>query len=395
MPLRTVQRVNRQIAKPVYWQVKEAIKASIERGDLKPGEVLPGRLELCRMLGTNRPAVDRAITELVREGWLISIKGKGTFVADRTVTSTAPVATFAVVWLPPRVQPISDTPITSRDNIYWGPLHRGISYAASELGVRLLFRQCPSEILQEFVREAKADGLIILAPHVDDEQVLRDLWQRRLPFVATSSSFEDDRLPCVDTDNFAGVQQVLEHLWNLGHRQIAIVNLALQSTDLLRRWEAFQKWIGERGLPFDLRWAMLSSSYRWGEGEAWVGRMERWLQEVPLPTAIFAAAYEMALVTLKALQRQGIAVPEQVSLVSFDDPTSAAFLDPPLTTVRQPLEALGQRAVQKLYEALKKGVMPEGTELLPPELIVRDSTAPPRAEGTKPLTITKKGGASP
>ncbi|MFA0762930.1 MAG: hypothetical protein XFASWVDF_000649 [Candidatus Fervidibacter sp.] len=116
---------------------------------------------------------------------------------------------------------------------------------------------------------------------------------------------------------------------------------------------------------------------------------------VPLPTAIFAAAYEMALVTLKALQRQGIAVPEQVSLVSFDDPTSAAFLDPPLTTVRQPLEALGQRAVQKLYDALKKGVMPEGTELLPPELIVRDSTAPPRAEGTKPLTITKKGGASP
>ncbi|MFA0756234.1 MAG: hypothetical protein YPKNTGVA_001751 [Candidatus Fervidibacter sp.] len=66
-----------------------------------------------------------------------------------------------------------------------------------------------------------------------------------------------------------------------------------------------------------------------------------------------------------------------------------------MTTVRQPLEALGQRAVQKLYDALKKGVMPEGTELLPPELIVRDSTAPPRAEGTKPLTITKKGGASP
>jgi LacI family transcriptional regulator len=87
-------------------------------------------------------------------------------------------------------------------------------------------------------------------------------------------------------------------------------------------------------------------------------------------------------------------VPQEMSLISFDDPPTAAFLDPPLTAVRQPVEALGQRAVQKLYDALQKGVMPEGTELLPPELIVRDSTAPPRAEGTKPSPIAK-GGASP
>ncbi|GBC97999.1 Arabinose metabolism transcriptional repressor [bacterium HR17] len=378
MPLRTLQRVSRQNAKPVYWQVKEMLKASIERGDLKPGEVLPGRLELCRLLGTNRPAVDRAIAELVKEGWLISIKGKGTFVAEPEAQRTWGTLTFAVVWAHPTPQ--RGGAFTTKDNIYWGPLLRGISYAAGDLEVRLLFRHCPPDTFRDLFREARVDGLIVLAPHVDDETVLNELRRDRLPFVATSSAYEDDSLPCVDTDNFEGVRQVLEHLWGLGHKQIAIVNLALQSTDLLRRWEAFQELMGKAGIALDPRWTVLSTTYRWGEVDRWIEGVEEWLCSVPLPTAIVAAAYDMALIVLKALQRQGIAVPQQVSLVGFDDPASAAFLEPPLTTVRQPLEAIGRRAVQKLYEALREGVIPEGTELMPPELVVRSSTAPPRGD---------------
>lgn len=357
------------MAKPVWLQVKEALQSSIEQGELKPGEPLPGRAQLCRLFSTNRLSVDRAIAELVREGWLIAIRGKGTFVAEPDIRRSIAALTFAVVW---------SHPVTTKDNIYWGPLLRGISYAASELEVRLLFRYCPPDSFRDLFREAQVDGLIVLTPHVDDELVLNDLRRNCLPFVATSSAYEDDSLPCVDIDNFAGVRQVLEHLWGLGHQQIAIVNLALQSTDLLRRWEAFQKLMGEANFRFDPRWAVLFPSHRWGMIDLWTNWMERWLSEVPLPTAIFAAAYEMALVVLKSLQKQGIAVPQQVSLVGFDDPASAAFLEPPLTTVRQPLEALGRRAVKKLYDALQRGVMPEGTELLQPELVVRQSTAPPR-----------------
>jgi DNA-binding LacI/PurR family transcriptional regulator len=101
------------------------------------------------------------------------------------------------------------------------------------------------------------------------------------------------------------------------------------------------------------------------------------LDSVPLPTAVFAADYETTLVLLKVLRERGVRVPDEVSVVGFDDPASAAFLDPPLTTVRQPVEQLGRRAVQKLTDALRKGVVPEGTELLAPELIVRQSTSSP------------------
>ncbi len=378
MPLRVLQRMNRQGTKPIYWQVKEMLKANIERGNLKPGEVLPGRLELCRLLGASRPAVDHAIAELVKEGWLVSIKGKGTFVADRT---TDYLTTITVVW---------SHSVTTQDNIYWGPLFRGISYAAGELKVRLLFQQCSPTAFLGLLKETKADGLLVLAPHIDDEVVLHDLRRKRCPFVAVSSYFKDETLPCVGIDNFAGVRKALEHLWGLGHMKIGMVNLALQSTDLLRRWEAFQSLMGERGLPLDLRWVVLSTAYRWGEVDIWVEEMERWVRSVPLPTAILTAAYDMALIVLKALKQQGISVPQEVSLVSFDDPASAAFLEPPLTTVRQPLETLGRRSVQKLYDALREEVMPEGTELLPPELVVRSSTAPPKG-GQNPPTNSKGG----
>lgn len=375
MPLRTLQRVSRQNAKPIYWQVKEMLKASIERGDLKPGEVLPGRLELCRLLGTNRPAVDRAIAELVKEGWLISIKGKGTFVTDLRTRERMSVLTFAVIWFEPSAP-------QTHDNIYWGPLLRGISCAAADLEISLLFHYCPPDRIGDFVKTTKVDGVIALAPYVAHKPFLCAMWKEKIPFVATSCSFPNEELPCVDTDNFAGVRQALEHLWSLGHRQIAIVNLTLSGCDSLRRWEAFQQFIDEKGMLLKPYWTILLPTFPCGLPETAVQWISQLFSRITLPTAIFATTYDTALITLQALRRCGIAIPQEVSLVGFDDPASAAFLDPPLTTVRQPVEQLGRRAVQKLYEALQKGVRPEGTELLPPELIVRSSTAPPKEEAT-------------
>jgi DNA-binding LacI/PurR family transcriptional regulator len=162
---------------------------------------------------------------------------------------------------------------------------------------------------------------------------------------------------------------------------------------LLRRWEAFQKLMGDAGYRLDPRWALLFPDRRLGVREEVV---RQWLDSVPLPTAMFVADYETTLVVLKVLRERGIKVPEQLSLVGFDDPASAAFLDPPLTTVRQPVEQLGRRAVQKLTDALRKGVMPEGTELLAPELIVRRSTAPALQTLTSPGQGRKiKGAVNP
>jgi len=364
MPLQVRRKVERGSSKLIYLQVKEMLRASIERGELKEGEPLPGRTKLCQMFGTNRLTVDRAIQELVREGWLVTVKGKGTFVANPSTRPSTVTMTFAVVW--------SHRDIGDPENIYWGPLLRGIARASSELGVQIQFRQMSPEFFCDFFQEARVDGMIVLAPMVEDEQILRQLRNHRIPFVATSSVYEDKSLPCVGIDNFAGVKMALEHLWSLGHTKIAIVDLDLRQTDHQQRWEAFARLMGEAGYPIDPRWALLFPSRSCLDREETV---RRWLASVPLPTAIFGADYEMTLAVFKAIKETGLKIPNQISLVGFDDPPMAAFLEPPLTAVRQPVEEIGQRAVRKLYDAIRRGAMPEGTEILMPELVVRGSSA--------------------
>ena len=134
------------------------------------------------MLGTNRPAVDRAITELVREGWLISIKGKGTFVAEALGQGKSKVLTCAVVWFVPQAPQLEDV-------TYWGPLMRGIAQGAEEREIRLLFRYCPPEEVGKFVRTFQVDGLIVLAPYVENESVLLHLRQQGIPFRGTCRCF--------------------------------------------------------------------------------------------------------------------------------------------------------------------------------------------------------------
>ncbi|MCS7265740.1 MAG: GntR family transcriptional regulator [Armatimonadetes bacterium] len=365
MPLRIRKKVERGSSKLIYLQVKEMLRNSIERGELKQGEPLPGRVKLCEMFGTNRLTVDRAIRELMREGWLISVKGKGTFVSHPNSRPSTATMTFAIVW--------SQRGISEQQNIYWAPLLRGIAQTTSELGIQLQFREMNPTFYLDFFRESHADGMIVLAPTVEDELVLKDLRKHRVPFVATSSIFDDKSLPCIGIDNFSGVKQALEHLWSLGHRQIAIVDLDLRQTDLLQRWDAFRKLMGEAGYKIDPRWALLYPD-RWCiDKEEYV---RQWLKSIPLPTAIFAADYEMTIAVFVALKDLGLKIPDQISLLGFDDPPMVALLEPPLTSIRQPVEEIGQRAVKKLYDALQKGVMPEGTEVLMTELIVRASTAP-------------------
>ncbi len=365
MPLRVRKKVERGSSKLIYLQVKEALRASIERGELKQGEPLPGRVKLCEMFGTNRLTVDRAIRELVREGWLVTVKGKGTFVSHPNSRPSTAIMTFAVVW--------SQRGISEQQNIYWGPLIRGIAQTTSELGIQLQFREMNPAFYLDFFRESRADGMIVLAPTVEDEIVLHELRKHRVPFVATSSVYEDKSLPCVGIDNFSGVKQALEHLWSLGHRKIGFVDLDLRQTDHQQRWDAFRQLMGEAGYTIDPRWALLYPD-RWCiDRDKFV---RRWLESTPLPTAIFGADYEMTLAIFKALKELGVKIPDQVSLVGFDDPPMAAFLEPPLTAVRQPVEEIGRKAVRKLYDALQRGVIPEGTDVLTTELIVRASTAP-------------------
>ncbi|GAA4684903.1 LacI family DNA-binding transcriptional regulator [Nocardioides nanhaiensis] len=189
-----------------------------------------------------------------------------------------------------------------------------------------------------------------------------------VPVVLAQGVTEGDRL-AAGIDQHLGARRATEHLLDLGHRRVALVSGPLDWIEAEQRRDGWQRVHEERGL---LPGPALPGDWSAASGYA-AGRRLAVDREV---TAVFAANDAMALGVLKALHEAGRRVPEEVSLVGFDDEPSAAFLWPALTTVAQEFSALGRTAVDLALRALG-GEGAATAPLVAPVLVVRDSTAPP------------------
>jgi DNA-binding LacI/PurR family transcriptional regulator len=188
--------------------------------------------------------------------------------------------------------------------------------------------------------------------------------------VVVVDSDAGDQFPVVDTDQSDGARQAVRHLLDLGHRTVWHVTGPGESYASGRRTQAWRAVLEEAGRPIPPAergdWSALSG-YEAGLR----------LADNPDCTAIFAANDQMALGVLRALHERGRRVPEEVSVVGFDDiPDAAAYL-PPLTTVHQDFAEVGRRCVRGLLEQIHDAPAEPGTVLVPTTLVIRDSTAPP------------------
>jgi DNA-binding LacI/PurR family transcriptional regulator len=168
----------------------------------------------------------------------------------------------------------------------------------------------------------------------------------------------------------------VEHLLDLGHTRIAAVFTLLQTSNSLDRFHAYEATLGERGISVPPGYTIATE----GAFESVDERNEkvlRLLTEERRPTAFFCAGFYSALETIQTARKAGLRVPEDVSVIAFDDPLSAAHITPPLTTIQQPLEVMGRLAMEKLLCWLRTRKQPERVEIVPTRLIVRGSTAPP------------------
>jgi len=216
----------------------------------------------------------------------------------------------------------------------------------------------------ELLREQGVDGILAIAPQ---ESAAAGLLQvpPDVPIVATEAG-PPGAMPLVAVDQRAGARLATEHLLQLGHRTVWHVAGPpdwLEAADRIHGWRAALDAAGAVApppLPGD--W-----SARAGYGTA---------EMLATATAVFAGNDQMALGLLRALHELGRHVPEDISVVGFDDIPEAAYFTPPLTTVRQRFDEIGARALRLLLERIEGG--PAGSETVAPELVVRSSTAPPR-----------------
>lgn len=229
------------------------------------------------------------------------------------------------------------------------------------------------------VREAAVDGFIVYSTPQNDPRVEAAL-ARRVP-VVTVDQPRGAATPFVGIDDRAAARSAAEHLRELGHERVAVLS--------------FVTALGPGGsLELDLSAERLEG-YKEGLAEAWDAGLVRTvrpnarqpaldatrelLRAPDPPTAILAMSDILAIGALEAAAEEGVAVPEELSVVGFDDSPVALHATPPLTTVAQPHEEKGRLAAQWLMEEVERGQRPEDGRrraILPTELVVRESTAP-------------------
>jgi DNA-binding LacI/PurR family transcriptional regulator len=176
-------------------------------------------------------------------------------------------------------------------------------------------------------------------------------------------------------DNFEGSRQVVGHLIALGHRRIAYIGDRFGYGSDSERFSGYRAALDEAGIPFDPSLVVHGDGRVEGGGPS----MELLLAARERPTGVFCYNDMTAIGALKAIRAHGLRVPDDISLAGFDDLPLAQYVEPPLTTVRQPKHEMGRLAMQVLlkmlaHERAEQSIRVSG------ELIVRESTAPPKGE---------------
>jgi LacI family transcriptional regulator len=210
------------------------------------------------------------------------------------------------------------------------------------------------------------DGAVLVTPTIVEVDY-------GAPFVAVDPHTGTSQMPTIDADNLRGAHLATEHLIELGHRRIAMLTGRHDLQSSLLREQGYRQAMGKAGLDID-EGLVQPGEYHFDPSRDSARQM---LSLPEPPTAIFAANDISAIATMTAAAELGVRVPEDLSVVGFDNIPESALSTPALTTVEQPIRLMGQRAVEMLIELIRGQTLEEIHLTLDTRLVVRASTAAP------------------
>lgn len=261
---------------------------------------------------------------------------------------------------------------------YAGEIVRGIDLELAESEYDMMLytthrRKIEESAYVDMLSRGMADGLLLILPR-HPEAYLRVLRQRRYPHVLIDHQGIDELGPAVGATNWQGAFDATQYLIELGHRRIGFVCGAMDLGCARDRLAGYQAALKQFGLPADP--ALVR------EGDFFQTRGYTAANELLMlpsaPTAIFASNDVSAFGVMEAVREQHLRIPDDVSIVGFDDVPQATQVHPPLTTVRQPLEQMGRAAARLLLKIIEEPNHPAQRIELPTELVIRETTRKPR-----------------
>lgn len=263
---------------------------------------------------------------------------------------------------------------------YMGEILRGISGAAERLNYGLmLYTQGRVDHIQRTSRylsllnDSPVDGVLLVVPH-DYEVIIPDLKSRGIPYFIIDHHSGTDDEPSVTATNRKGIIDAVRYLLALGHQRIGFITGRMDIACSLDRLQGYRDGLAEVGLEFEselIREGDYTQPSGFQQAQALLGL------KMP-PTAIIASNDIMAFGVMDAVKAAHLTIGQELSIIGFDDIYMASQVYPRLTTVRQPLVAMGETALEQLVTLLEGRPILTHRRELPTELIIRESTGRPR-----------------
>lgn len=257
---------------------------------------------------------------------------------------------------------------------FFSELLIGAGYAAAQLGYDLLVSAQISddqmEAYHRIVGGNRVDG-VLLARTVRNDPRITYLKALNHPFVVSGRTSPDESsdFPYIDVDSQIGIKWMVNHLTGLGHQQIALILPPENIAYTAYRLAGYKEGLIEAGINYRADYVIHSNLRREGGYQA----AKRLLQQHPHITAIVASNDPMALGAMLAVQEHGLRIGKDIAVTGFDDISAAEYAHPPLSTVRQPIQEIGQHLIEMLVKIIQNEFPAESQILLSPSLVIRDS----------------------
>lgn len=338
---------------PLYQKISDDLKKQIVTRTFKAGDQLPTEKSLADSYSVSRITAKRALTELEQLGLVVRTQGKGTFVKDLKKPSTTLLKRVLF--------------IISFEGMSFGDFTQGL-IPALKLEDITVFITYGSYLKENSVEDIKNnfDGLVYYPLNTEDYlDILLELSLQNFPVILLDKKIYDLNFPCVSSDNFNGGEQAANALIKLSHKKIAFItsNEAHHPHTTRNRYLGYIKTLKSNGISFH---TTLDNSLYTENSVLELVQREK-------VTGLICENDLVALQTMKTLQLNGFNIPNDISIIGFDNIQAAALSNPPLTTIAQDFMSIGKIAGNLLLNWIKSGETPEDVKV-PIHLIKRNTT---------------------
>jgi GntR family transcriptional regulator, arabinose operon transcriptional repressor len=361
-----------------YIRVKEDILLNIKKGNLDAGDQLETEQQLAKRYGVSRPTVRQSLMVLESEGYVERIQGRGTYVAVPETPEAAPVASKTIGVVVPRLV-----------DVFIGKLITGAQEILTEHGHHVsvhITNDSPENeaIFIKDLLERDVAGLIIHPTNSDFyNSIMYSLNDGSVPFVMTGRHYRYLNCNFVEADNYGGAYHAVEHLVELGHRNIGLITKPVMiKSSLEDRINGYCDALADHDIPIHrkLMLTQLSdkrSAYWDGRSEQEIdqvfGELRKHIENSPEMTAVIALNDLIAADIIQVIEELGKVPGRDISVIGFDNVNQSERLMPPLTTVEFSIIDIGREAARILLDHIENpNTPPEGLHV-PTRLVARES----------------------